>query len=354
MISGSPRGPRAIAAALLFPCWLGERRHLCARPRQARRVDHLASRESRSAFSPTRAIPKRIARRIARSGRPNARARFCPKSMRCKAGKPTAGRHRCSARRAGTTIASSATPTTTTSTRRATPSSPRSRGVDDASTLSCTWLTAPRGTPNSPRGDAITQPCSEQARFVVPYPGGMIISVEIGGREVAKDRRQGSRHSDRRHGRQLRVGRRQSGCCGRVLARANRRLQHDREFYSGLDGYPARIGPWRNIGDKTVHQGKCPLARSGVPSLALFRADADGAAARDRRSASCRDVRRRVVRGCRSHRRPVPSLQGQRMGAESAALFADFSRRRSPVRNHTKRKRWIFPRPITSMARFPS
>ena len=58
-------------------------------------------------------------------------------------------------------------------------------GIDDAATLSCTWLTAPRNA-QPPRGDAVTQPCNEPARFVIPYPGGTIISVEIGGLEVAK------------------------------------------------------------------------------------------------------------------------------------------------------------------------
>ena len=41
-------------------------------------------------------------------------------------------------------------------------------GIDSASMLSCTWFSAPRGDATNPRGDAITQPCSEPA-----FPGGI-------------------------------------------------------------------------------------------------------------------------------------------------------------------------------------
>ncbi|WP_045835800.1 hypothetical protein [Hyphomicrobium sp. 99] len=123
-------------------------------------------------------------------------------------------------------------------------------GVDDASTLTCRWLTAPRGDSKNPRGEAITQSCSEQARFVVPYPGGMMVTVEIGGREIAKSL---IKVRDI-----LVAGMGDSFASGE--GNPDRAVRFSRErtsdystvgFYSGLTGYPARIGPWRDLGDKT-------------------------------------------------------------------------------------------------------
>jgi len=121
-------------------------------------------------------------------------------------------------------------------------------GVDDASTLTCTWLTAPRNA-EQPRGDAVTQPCSERARFVVPYPSGMTISVEIGGLEVAK--------ADVKVRDILIAGMGDSFASGEgnpdVSVKFSRERSSDYSttgIYNDLDGYPARIGPWRNIGDK--------------------------------------------------------------------------------------------------------
>ena len=121
-------------------------------------------------------------------------------------------------------------------------------GVDDAAALTCTWLTAPRNS-EPPRGDAVTQPCSERARFVVPYPTGMTISVEIGGLEVAK--------ADVKVRDILIAGMGDSFASGEgnpdVAVKFSRERSSDYSttgIYSDLDGYPARIGPWRNIGDK--------------------------------------------------------------------------------------------------------
>ncbi len=126
----------------------------------------------------------------------------------------------------------------------------RITGVDDASALSCTWLTAPRGESENPRGDSITQPCSEQARFVVPYPGGATVTVEIGGRQVAK--------TEIKVRDILVAGMGDSFASGEgnpdIAVRFSRERTTDYStigFYSGLTGYPARIGPWRDLGDKT-------------------------------------------------------------------------------------------------------
>ena len=119
--------------------------------------------------------------------------------------------------------------------------------VDEAAGLSCTWLTAPHG--GALRGEAVTQPCSEEARFDMPYPAGATVRVEIGGREVATEKVVVQRSAHRRHGRQLRLRRRQSGRAGALLARAH--ADYGKRSAEGdLTGYPARVGPWKQIGDK--------------------------------------------------------------------------------------------------------
>jgi lysophospholipase L1-like esterase len=126
-------------------------------------------------------------------------------------------------------------------------------GVDDAKMLSCTWLTAPRDS-DTPRGDAVTQPCSEPARFVIPYPKGAVVSVEIGGLEVAK--------ADVKVRDILIAGMGDSFASGEgnpdLAVRFSRERSADYStvgIYSGLTGYPARVGPWRELGDKEFIKG---------------------------------------------------------------------------------------------------
>ncbi len=122
-------------------------------------------------------------------------------------------------------------------------------GVDDAKMLSCTWLTAPRDS-EQPRGDAIIQPCSESVRFVSPYPKGAIVTVEIGGLQVAK--------ADVKVRDILIAGMGDSFASGEgnpdLAVRFSRERSADYStigIYSGLTGYPARVGPWRELGDST-------------------------------------------------------------------------------------------------------
>lgn len=121
-------------------------------------------------------------------------------------------------------------------------------GIDDASTLSCTWLSSPRGDAKNPRGDVITQPCNASARFVVPYPGGALITVEIGGRQIAK--------LDIKVRDILIAGMGDSFASGEgnpdMAVRFSRERTADYStigLYGSLTGYPARIGPWRDLGD---------------------------------------------------------------------------------------------------------
>lgn len=121
-------------------------------------------------------------------------------------------------------------------------------GIDVASALSCTWLTSPRGNEKT-RGDSVTQPCSEPARFDVPYPGGALISVQIGGVEVA--------HADIKVRDILIAGMGDSFASGEGNPDLSVRFSSERAadysatgIYSGLSGYPARVGPWESIGDR--------------------------------------------------------------------------------------------------------
>jgi lysophospholipase L1-like esterase len=121
-------------------------------------------------------------------------------------------------------------------------------GIDDASALSCTWYSAPRGDAQNPRGDAITQPCNEPARFVIPYPGGAMLTVEIGGRQIGK--------ADIKVRDILIAGMGDSFASGEGNPDMPVRFSRERSadystlgMYASLTGYPARIGPWRELGD---------------------------------------------------------------------------------------------------------
>lgn len=120
--------------------------------------------------------------------------------------------------------------------------------VDEAQRLSCTWLTAPHGGDEA-RGQAVTQPCSEPVRFDIPYPGGATVTVEIGGREVVSEKivvrdllvvgmgdsiasGEGNPDVPVRFSRE------------RVASYGKRRGKED------FSGYPARVGTWKQIGDR--------------------------------------------------------------------------------------------------------
>lgn len=122
-------------------------------------------------------------------------------------------------------------------------------GIDEAANLTCTWLTAPNGG-KIPRGTAITQPCNDPFVFDAPYPAGAKVSVEIGGRDVADTN---VKVID-----VLIAGMGDSFASGEGNPDIPVRLSRDRTADYGspgakgdLAGYPARIGDWRQIGDKT-------------------------------------------------------------------------------------------------------
>jgi len=127
----------------------------------------------------------------------------------------------------------------------------RVTNIDEAAGLSCTWLTAPHG--GKLRGDVVTQPCSDEVQFAIPYPDGATLSLEIGGRQVASEE---IRVRDL-----LVVGMGDSIASGEgnpdVPVRFSRERTADYGERSGavdLTGYPARIGPWKQIGDRAFIQ----------------------------------------------------------------------------------------------------
>ena len=99
----------------------------------------------------------------------------------------------------------------------------------------------------------MTQPCSEPAHFEIPYPAGATVNVEIGGREVASEKV--VVHD------LLIVGMGDSFASGEGNPDVPVRFSRDRTADYGkrssdvdLTGYPARIGPWKQIGDKAFIQ----------------------------------------------------------------------------------------------------
>ncbi|MGE0055292.1 MAG: hypothetical protein AB7S74_13875 [Hyphomicrobium sp.] len=121
-------------------------------------------------------------------------------------------------------------------------------GLEEATSLSCTWLTAPLGGGDF-RGKAVTQPCSDPFFLNVPYPDGAEVKVEIGGREILRSQ---MKVSDL-----LIVGLGDSFASGEGNPDVPVRFSRDRtadygksDTSSDLSGYPARIGNWRQIGDR--------------------------------------------------------------------------------------------------------
>ncbi|HRD75311.1 MAG TPA: hypothetical protein PK264_05145 [Hyphomicrobiaceae bacterium] len=122
--------------------------------------------------------------------------------------------------------------------------------------VQCTWLVTPlepAGRTRDAEGGSATQSCAEPLRFDVPYPGGADVRVEVGGQEVA---RAIVRVSDL-----LIVGMGDSFASGEgnpdVPVRFSReraadygKPQKGKNSDTALVGYPARVGPWKQIGDR--------------------------------------------------------------------------------------------------------
>jgi hypothetical protein len=120
-------------------------------------------------------------------------------------------------------------------------------GAMDAN-VDCNWLTTPHGGKEG-RGEAITKPCTEEIELEVPYPGGMSVSVSVAGREI------GATEIKVRD--IFIVGMGDSFGSGEGNPDVPVRFSHERAAAYGkegrtddLSGYPARVGPWKQVGDK--------------------------------------------------------------------------------------------------------
>jgi hypothetical protein len=127
----------------------------------------------------------------------------------------------------------------------------RLKGLDDAQTVDCAWFTAPKG--RGGRGKTVTLPCDTAVQLEIPYPAGAWIKVEIGGREVAEV---SARIRDL-----FIVGMGDSFASGEGNPDVPVRFSPDRTAEYGvgsnsvrLDGYPARIGHWKVVGEKAFIQ----------------------------------------------------------------------------------------------------
>ncbi|MCH9807704.1 MAG: hypothetical protein K0U74_08240 [Alphaproteobacteria bacterium] len=141
-------------------------------------------------------------------------------------------------------------------------------GVPAGERLGCSWLTTPPKK-SGKRGEAITQPCSQQVKLAIPYPWGARVEVRIGGRRVALKRvkvtdlfvvgmgdsfasGEGNPDVPVRFSRERAASYAKNGPGGRKAKTAKndgKRAAGKKSKPVDLDGFPARVGPWREIGD---------------------------------------------------------------------------------------------------------
>ena len=122
-------------------------------------------------------------------------------------------------------------------------------GLEDAQTVDCSWLTAPQEAGGGARRKVVKLPCDTPVQLEVPYPAGAWISTEIGGSQVAET---SARITDL-----FVIGMGDSFASGEgnpdVPVRFSPERTTDYGFGSNntpLTGYPARIGDWKEIGDR--------------------------------------------------------------------------------------------------------
>ena len=123
------------------------------------------------------------------------------------------------------------------------------------------------------------QPCKEPLRVEVPYPNGAKISVQVGERTVAEQK---VKVTDL-----FIVGMGDSFGSGEGNPDLPVRFSRERSAdygKSSLTGYPARIGDWKQIGDKAFIQENARWIDQALPPLALFASVARRAAARPSRT----------------------------------------------------------------------
>jgi hypothetical protein len=117
-------------------------------------------------------------------------------------------------------------------------------GVEDPS-VDCTWLSAPLGK-SKDRGQSVRQKCSEEAVLGIPYPSGARVTVEIGGREVARTDVQVTDLLIAAMGDSFGSGEGNPDVPVRFSPERTASYASKDETLAGL---PARVGDWKRIGD---------------------------------------------------------------------------------------------------------
>ncbi len=118
-------------------------------------------------------------------------------------------------------------------------------GLEETGTVECTWSIQPKG-PRAAKAKIVRQACNDPLNVQIPYPAGAAVKVEIGGKEVA------ARDIVVRD--LLIVGMGDSFGSGEGNPDQPVRFSRERAANygkNGLVGYPARVGDWRQIGDKS-------------------------------------------------------------------------------------------------------
>ncbi len=121
--------------------------------------------------------------------------------------------------------------------------------VEDAAILSCTWSVSSKRGRQRAKAETTSKPCDQPALLKIPYPNGANVEVEIGGRRIASTT---MKVIDL-----LIVGMGDSFGSGDGNPDVPVRFSTERTANYGdktkngnLQGYPARVGPWKTIGDK--------------------------------------------------------------------------------------------------------
>lgn len=121
--------------------------------------------------------------------------------------------------------------------------------VAESKTVDCTWKAVPLNARRRGGVKKLTLPCDTAVKFDVPYPSGLSLSVSVGGQPVAETR---VKVEDL-----LIVGMGDSFGSGEGNPDVPVRFSRERTANYGepskglvLAGYPARVGAWREIGDR--------------------------------------------------------------------------------------------------------
>jgi len=114
-----------------------------------------------------------------------------------------------------------------------------------AATVECSWVFI---VPESKIKDrTVAQSCSEPVRFDIPYPGGAAVSVSIGGNELASAKIAVKDILIAAMGDSFGSG--EGNPDIPVRFSRERSADYGKSTDEDLTGFPARVGPWKQIGD---------------------------------------------------------------------------------------------------------